>query len=166
MLLGLVGVLLAGLVACAGEQPPDRPAPRTPAPVDAAPLDSEAVRTLREWDARRARAYAAGDLTALRRLYTPGSRAGAADARMLRGYVDRGLRVEGMRMQLLAVRVRAAGPGVLRLQVTDRLANAVAVGERRRLVLPRDSASRHVVTLRRDHRGRADPGRWRVATVR
>ena len=60
---------------------------------------------------RRSRAYARGDGAALADLYVAGSRTGAADRAVLRGYRERGLRVTGMRTQVLvghrAARVRA-----------------------------------------------------------
>ena len=70
-----------------------------------------AADVLRAWDGRRAEAFAAGDLAALGRLYVPGSRAGTADRALLRGYLDRGLRVEGMRVQVLALDVPRSGQG-------------------------------------------------------
>ena len=128
-----------------------------------------AADVLRAWDGRRAEAFAAGDLAALGRLYVPGSRAGTADRALLRGYLDRGLRVEGMRVQVLALDVLARRPGSLRLRVTDRLVGAVAVGESGRVALPRDEASTRVVVLRRlaaTARPDGAPGLWRVASVR
>lgn len=128
-----------------------------------------AADVLRAWDGRRAEAFAAGDLAALRRLYVPGSRAGTADRALLRGYLDRGLRVEGMRVQVLALDVLAQRSGSLRLRVTDRLVGAVAVGESGRVALPRDEASTRVVVLRRvaaTVRPDGAPGLWRVASVR
>ena len=114
---------------------------------------------LREWDEARASAYASGSVAELRELYVGG--AGASDVRLLRSYLGRGYRVEGMRMQLLAVRVLAGGPGRWRLRVTDRLAGGDAVGHGQRLPLPRDRASTRTVRL---ERGRDD--RWRVVSVR
>ncbi len=116
---------------------------------------------LRAWDRARSRAFADGDLAALRRLYVPGSTAGTSDVRLLRAYLDRGLHVEGMQMQLLALEVLARTPARLRLLVTDRLAEAVAVGEGVRRALPSDRASTRVVVLRRTE----DGGEWRVASV-
>ena len=141
-----------------GSGPVDEPASEA---VVAAPARSHtAVEVLRRWDRARAGAYAAGDMTRLRSLYVRGSPAGTADAGVLRSYLRRGLRVDGMRMQLLAVRVLGHAPRRWRLRVTDRLHGAVAVdraGER--VALPRDQASTRVVTLVR--RG----GRWKVAAV-
>jgi len=117
-----------------------------------------AADVLRAWDERRAAAYARGDVAALRDLYV--DRVGVADVRLLRRYVDRGYRVEGMRTQLLAVDVLERAPGRWLLRVTDRLAGAVAVRREERVRLPRDRADTHVVTL-----VRAD-GLWRIATIR
>ena len=101
---------------------------------------------LHAWDDRRAAAWSAGDARALGALYTPGSTAGERDAEMLRAWSARGLRVEGMRMQLVEVDVRRRTPERLVLAVTDRLVGGVA--EPGSIALPRDTASRHVVTMR------------------
>ncbi|MGZ5418461.1 MAG: hypothetical protein ACXWDI_14935 [Nocardioides sp.] len=118
-----------------------------------------AVEVLRAWDEARAAAYASGSTAALRELYA-GS-AGAADARLLRSYLHRGYRVEGMRTQLLDVTVRAHRPGTWQLRVTDRLAGGAAVSRDERIGLPRDRASTRTVRLER-----GPDGRWRVASVR
>lgn len=115
---------------------------------------------LHAWDVRRARAWARGDRQALRELYVPGSTAGRRDVAMLAAWHERGLRVRGMRMQLLAAQVRARSAGRLVVVVTDRLAGGVAVGPATRLPLPRDAASTRTVVLRRV------AGEWRVAEVR
>jgi hypothetical protein len=119
-----------------------------------------AIGVLHDWDRRRAAAYARGDVTALRRLYVPGSVAGRADVRLLEDYLARGYVVTGMRMQLVAVAVLATTGDRLRLRVTDRLRDAVAVAGTARVRLPRDEASDRVIVLRRD------AGAWRVAAVR
>jgi hypothetical protein len=114
---------------------------------------------LHDWDERRAAAWSTGDPAALRPLYVSGAAAGRADAAMLRAWHDRGLRVVGMRMQLLRVVVRHRADARLELVVTDRLVGGVAVGEGLRLPLPRDGVSTRTVVLAR----RA--GEWRVASV-
>jgi hypothetical protein len=118
-----------------------------------------ALGVLRAWDVRRAAAWAAGDEAALAALYTDGSAAGRRDRAMLGRYVARGLRVRGMRMQVLAGKVRSRTAGRIGLVVTDRLAHAVAVRRGTRVVLPRDRATRRTVVLRRV------TGEWRVAQV-
>ena len=117
------------------------------------------MEVLRGWDEARAAAYASGSPGSLRELYVGG--AGVSDVRLLRSYLRRGYRVVGLRTQLLEVRALAHRPGRWRLRVTDRLAGGAAVGDGRRLDLPRDRASTRTVRL---ERGR--DGRWRVASVR
>ncbi|WP_243059722.1 hypothetical protein [Nocardioides sp. SR21] len=109
------------------------------------------VDVLHAWDERRAEAWAAGDVAGLRSLYVTGSAAGRADAAMLRAWRERGLRVEGMEMQLLSVDVRRRTPHLLVLDVVDRLVGGA--------LLPADLPTRHVVTLR------VVEGEWRVAGV-
>ena len=121
--------------------------------------DGPALAALRAWDAGRARAWASGDVTALRSLYTTNSAAGERDAAMLARWQDRGLRIEGMETQVLAARVVDHSVGRLVLVVTDRLARAVAVGPGRRVVLPRDGATTRRVTLH------LVDDVWRVASV-
>jgi hypothetical protein len=119
-----------------------------------------ALAVLRDWDVRRAAAWAAGDEAGLTALYVPGSAAGRHDRAMLRRYLARGLRVRGLRMQVLAGSVRTRTHDRIALVVTDRVAHAVAVGRGVRVHLPRDRASRRTVVLRRV------AGEWRVARVR
>ena len=108
---------------------------------------------LRDWDRARARAWARGDVGALRALYVRGSAVGSQDVAMLRAWLRRGLRVEGMAMQVLAVELRRRTDRRIVLVVTDRLVGAVGVrpssGER--LALPRDGPStRRLVFVRPD----------------
>jgi hypothetical protein len=152
---GVVGVATAGRLT---DHPPS--AAQRAVPTAARPTDSRALEVLRAWDDRRAAAWAAGDPTLLARLYTRGSSAGAADLALLGRYRARGLVVRGMRMQLLRVRVLTSRPRLVVLEVTDRLASAVAyapTGGARRL--PRDVATVHEVVLRRVE------GQWRMARV-
>lgn len=165
--LALCALALAGAlwwVGSSARQPRSVPVPSPSASAvavaDAPARTSPAVDVLRHWDRARARAYARGDVTRLRSLYVPGSGAGTTDARLLRGYTRRGLRVDGIRMQLLEVAVLAYRRDLLRMRVTDRLVGAVAVdASGARLPLPRDAASTRTITLRRRH------GTWKVAAV-
>ena len=147
--LGLLTGVTAVVVATAGDEPP--PARSTPTGVE-----SDAVRLLRAWDHRRARAYARGDAAALAALYVAGSRTGAADVAVLRGYLGRDLRVSGMRTQLLAADVVERGGRRLTVLVTDVLTRAVATSGTRRWELPRDRPSTRRVVLVRV------AGAWRV----
>ncbi|GAW49644.1 MULTISPECIES: hypothetical protein [unclassified Nocardioides] len=125
----------------------------------APPPEVEAAAILHAWDDRRAQAWADGDVDALGDLYTAGSPTGRADRSMLRSWRDRGLRVEGLETQLLAVRVRDRSGDRLALVVTDRLAGGTAVGVGVRVPLPRDEPSTRRVVLRRV------AGEWRVRSV-
>ncbi|HET7736372.1 MAG TPA: hypothetical protein VFK52_10380 [Nocardioidaceae bacterium] len=153
-----LAVLLASLVlsmtGCAGSPP------KQVAVSAVSAVEDPASAALRAWDERRAAAYAAGAVGDLRRLYVRGSAAGAADVRLLEEYVERGLVIVGMRMQVLALDVLRSAPGLLRLRVTDRLVGAEARGPTGVLPLPRDEASTRVVTLR------LVAGSWRVDSVR
>jgi len=120
---------------------------------------ARALGVLRVWDHRRAGAWAAGDATALKALYLPGSRTGRRDLAMLGAYERRHLRVTGMRRQVLAVRVRWNGPRELTLVVTDRLAEARVTGRRTRSVLPRSRPTTRRIVLRHTSTG------WCVAEV-
>lgn len=151
----LGGVLTAG---AAGLGHPG-PAPR-PAPTAAFPDRTAALRVLREWDAARAAAWRSGSPAALRKLYAEGSASGRTDRALLGAYRSRGLRVEGISMQRSRVRVLAGSEDRWVLQTTDRLVGAAAVGQGRRVRLPRDGWSTRVVVLVRVGE------RWRVAEVR
>lgn len=120
----------------------------------------DALGVLHAWDRDRAGAWRRGDPAALAALYTPASRAGRADARLLAAYVRRGLRVVGLRMQVSRVRVVSAGHDRLVLVVTDRAVGAVAVRHGRRWPLPSDGWSRRRVVL-----VRGPAGGWRVDRV-
>jgi len=156
--------LVAGIVwPDTGHTRPIDPAPPDQVDVTRGPVAvAPEVDVLRSWDLRRASAYSRGDVASLRALYVDGARAADADARMLREYTRRGLRLEGMQMQILAVEVLARRTGLWRLRVTDRLVGAVAIGPSGHNRLPRDQASTNVVTLVRS----PSDDEWRVASVR
>ena len=121
--------------------------------------DLPAAGVLPSWDRRRAAAYAAMAPGRLRALYVRG--AGSYDVHLLERYRSRGWRVLGMRMQVLALAVTSRDPARLRLRVTDRLADAVAVRAGERVRLPRDRAGTRTVAMLR-----GSDGVWRVAAVR
>ncbi len=123
------------------------------------PPTVDALAVLHAWDERRATAWARGQPAALSELYVEGSRTGRADRRLLASYADRGLRVTGMRVQVLAASLVSMTPTTLTLTVTDRLVGAVAMAGDRRVVLPRDDPSTRVIVLRRV------AGEWLVAEV-
>lgn len=157
-LLGVSAVLTGALwqldQSSRAEGPAARPHESAPAEETEPPAPSEreqALTVLREWDARRAEAYAAADVTALYQLYAEGSVAGANDTAMLRRYAARGLRVTGIRTQLLAADVQRFSATSVRLKVTDRMVGARAVGPYETVDLPRDRASTRTISfVRRD----------------
>jgi hypothetical protein len=94
----------------------------------------------------------------LRRLYADG--AGARDVGLLRDYLHRGLTLDELRVQVLALDVLRHRPGEWRLRVTDRVVAGVVTGpDGARRPLPRDQATTRDVVLVRDGAG------WRVAEV-
>jgi hypothetical protein len=126
-----------------------------PAPPVASRVDPIAV--LRAWDQRRAAAWESGDPEAVSALYASGSAAGRADRTFMAAYAARGLRVDGLAMQVLAVDVLDATTDRLVLRVTDRVAAGAAVGRGRRIPLPRDEPSTWRIVMVRDE------ATWRVA---
>lgn len=118
---------------------------------------ARAASVLRDWDRARAAAWARGSTAALRRLYVAG--AGASDVRLLEAYRQRGLRVAGLRVQVLALDVLHHEPGRWLLRVTDRVSGGTAVGAGVREPLPRDRATTRTLRLVRP------AGVWRMAAV-
>ena len=114
---------------------------------------------LRHWDERRARAWAAVDVAALRALYLSGSRAARRDLRLLRAYAARGLVVRRLTTQVFALKVLRSEPGLIRLGVLDRVAGGTVVGDGRSRALRSSPPVGRVVELRRVS------GQWRVAAV-
>lgn len=132
---------------------PDRPSVAGPRP------EVEAAGVLASWDADRAAAWSAGDVRRLRSLYTTGSAAGDHDVAMLRRWLDRGLVVDGLRTQVLALRVVRRSVDRWVLTVTDRVVDGVARGGTSQR-LPADAPTTRTVTLR------LDGDRWLVSSVR
>jgi hypothetical protein len=168
MLLAIVASAAVVVALVPGSSPVESGSPAVePSPVVApqAPVETasgpavRAAAVLRAWDEARAGAWAAGSVGALRRLYVGG--AGASDVRLLGAYLERGLRVRDLRVQVLALDVLHRRPREWRLRVTDRLAGGTAVGaDGARQRLPRDRATTRSLVLRRVD------GRWLMAAVR
>ena len=133
-------------------------------PAAAAKVPPGPAAILATWDRERSSAWAEGDAEALRRLYADGSRTGTADLRLLRHYLDRGLTVEGLRTQVLALRVVARSTSRLVLVVTDRVVGGRAVGRGASspIALPADRASTRRIVLVRGGEGEG----WLVAEAR
>lgn len=137
-----------------------RETPPIASPSASARAEAEAADLLRAWDRQRAAAWASGDAASLAALYVPGASAGAADVAMLGDWAARGLAVDGLTTQLLAVRVLAHGPRRWVLGVRDRVTGAVATGAGTTVPLPAGTELEREVVLRRVD------GAWRVASVR
>ncbi|HEX2174296.1 MAG TPA: hypothetical protein VHG70_00170 [Nocardioidaceae bacterium] len=112
-------------------------------------------------DRRRARAYAALRPRLLRRVYAPGAPVGRQDRALLRRYRERGLRVRGMRMRLLALQVRDRRGDRVALVVRERLAAATVRGDGARGGPVADDVDVRLLVLRRVE----GPG-WRIDAVR
>jgi|SRR5688572_29180364 len=149
--LGLVTGVAAVVVATGDD------AVRGDAPAGGQSREPHALQVLRVWDAARSRAFARGDGAALADLYVAGSRTGAADRAVLRGYRERGLWVTGMRTQVLSATVLRETDRRILLLVTDVLTDAVAVDGDERWALPHDRPSTRRVVLV------STQGVWRVA---
>jgi hypothetical protein len=126
-------------------------APLTPAPMPVTDI-------LRAWDAARTTAYADADAAALKALYAPGSRAGAADAAILRDYRARGISV-WQRQQVFAARVRERSATTFTLRVTDRTMTVIGDGVHCRALPTTQPSTRDVAFVLRS-------GRWLVEWVR
>ena len=161
----VVALVMTGLLRSSlGEKDRSSPPSAAPLPRAASVTETDAMApltVLREWDRARSAAWARGDVAALRRIYLPGSRVGAKDVAMLSRWVDRGLRVRRMTMQVRSVHLRVQTERRIVLDVTDRLADAVAIpaGGGRPRALPRDE-----VTTRRLVFGSTRDG-WVLAAV-
>lgn len=118
-----------------------------------------AIRIYRTWQRRRERAWAAGDLDALRRLYVAPDVA-RADVRLLRAWLERGAAGVDLSHQLLSYDVLRAGERRVGLRVTQRLARSVVRSDGPARSLPRGAAHVQEVVLRRSDE------QWVVATVR
>lgn len=164
----LVGLgLIVGTVALAllgAKSDPDPPAVVSEAALEARtllqPSRTQGLIVLREWDVRRAQAWATGDVEALGSLYTDEAEAGLTDRAMLRRWVDRGLVVESLQTQVRGATVVTRSPRRLVIVVTDRIAGGYAVRGARRVALPRDRWSTRRVTLKRVE------SHWLVADAR
>lgn len=110
-------------------------------------------------DARRERAWRRGSTALLAQVYVAGSAELALDSAHLRAYLARGLRVEGVSLDVRRLRVVDAHEGMVRLRVVDELGPVRATtadGRTRRL--PTDLPTAHIVELRRQDR-------WRISRI-
>jgi hypothetical protein len=160
-LLALLVVLLV-TTACAHADPEDLTpdgSRATRVPIESR-RTADALAVLHSWDRRRSQAWTRGDPSALTDLYTRGSLTGRHDIAMLAAYDARGLRVAGLRTQVLGAWLRSWTPRRVTLEVVDRVVRARAVSGGVRIPLPHDRPSTRVISLRRV------AGAWCVAEVR
>jgi hypothetical protein len=110
-------------------------------------------------DARRERAWQLGRPELLRQVFTDGSSALRRDQRSLVAYLDRGLTVRGVSLELGSIVVKRRAIGRVRLLLVDRLKPVDVDGGRAQSVaLPADRPTRHLIVLR--HRSAPPPGTW------
>jgi hypothetical protein len=126
--------------------------------ISAAAPDWPAI--LARLDGRREWAYAASDPARLRKVYVRRSPVLRHDLSMLRAYRDRGVRLHGVRLRVLDVRLLGRTGPYARLRIVDRLDRTTAYTARGTVRLPRDRATARVVVLRAVADG------WRIAAVR
>lgn len=157
--LAVLLVALATVSACTTDPTVARPAAGSASVRADVAAGVSPVAVLQEWDRRRAEAWAVGDTAGLRALYVRGSRAGERDVAMLRRWLDRGLRVDRLEVQVLRGRVVDRAPRRITVAVSERLVHATATAGARRWVLPVGTVTERRVTLWRT------AGRWRVAGV-
>lgn len=120
--------------------------------------DAECL-TLAGPDQARAAAFALADPGLLHRTYTDASVA-AADRAVVESYRRRGVRVVGAVMHRMSCAVASRTADRVELDVLDRLGPAVAIThDGRSRALPRDTPTRHRITLLRT------PDGWRIAAV-
>jgi hypothetical protein len=79
---------------------------------------------------------------------------------MLQRYRRRGLRVQGLQMHIVALRMQRHRGRHVVLRVSDRVVAGTVLGTAIRRRLPRDSVDAHDITLRRLPQG------WRISAVR
>ena len=141
-------------------RPPTTSAPPTSAPPTEQAPASRWERVLTRLDSARQAAYHAGDPALLLDVYLPGSAVLRRDRRMLMAYERRGVRLEGVRLEIQDVDVRRRDGRQVRLRVIDRLARPVAHTAAGDVALPQDLPTRRLITLVANDDG------WRIAAVR
>jgi len=161
MCVAVVTALAAG--ACSVPSQPrlaSTPAAATSTPAPEPAPTSRWERVLTRLDATRETAYRTGEPALLRHVYVSGSPVLRRDRRLLAAYERRGVRLRGVRLELVQVQLRDRDRRVVRLSVVDRLQRPVAHTAVGKLALPQDLPTRRVITLAASHDG------WRIAAVR
>jgi hypothetical protein len=159
-----VAVLVTGVAvvgaARSSQLSPDVAAAAAGASSGATSSDARWRGVLGRLDAIRARAWRAGDPSALDRVYVAGSGALRADKRMIDAFGSRGWRPDEVRLELLAVSVVDRRPGEVTLAAVDRLRPVRVHTDVGGVAnLPADEPTAHRIVLRRVE------GRWLIADV-
>ncbi len=162
VVLGGLAVAMAAVTgiawAGAGNGPVPGSVQRSRPPAEAAPDWAGVMARL---DARRSRAFAAGDLGGLDGVYASDSPAGARDRLLLRRLVAAGLRTRGLHLRTVSVRRGSLDADAARLLVDDTMDSYVLVDSSGRRVQQRPGRGRQTwsVTLVRS------AGTWKVADI-
>ncbi|MDQ3484104.1 MAG: hypothetical protein M3445_01610 [Actinomycetota bacterium] len=110
-------------------------------------------------DAIRERAWRSGSAGLLTQVYAAGSPELELDQANLRAYLDRGLRVDGVSLDVRRLTVVDRHRHRVRLRIVDQLGPLEATtSDGRARSLPRDRPTCHLIDLRHD-------GNWRVARI-
>jgi hypothetical protein len=160
---GAAAVVVMGAAQSRDSRPEAAPpASTTEGSRDTAPSGSDHwLRELERLDRLRAKAWTTGTPRGLRRVYAPDSAVLRADRRMLRTYISRGLRTDGVRLEFAMVRVVDRRPREVELAVVDRLGPVrVHTDIGGAASLPADQPTAHTIVLRRVG------GQWLIAAVR
>jgi len=162
---GLTGAFGAGQSILSAGPAPATAANEPPVSIAAARAwagspDQDWSGVLARLDHRRALAFSRADPGLLDKVYLPGSGLRARDARVIEAYARRDLRVVGLRITILALRVEDQTRSTAVLSVVDRISRARAINNAgRSRMLPQDRATAHRVILRRM------PGGWRIVAI-
>jgi hypothetical protein len=171
LLMAVTGAVLVSVLPSsapeAGSEVRAAPESATPVPsAQAGVAPYPRARAERSWravlarlDAVRSRAYADLRPRLLRRVYTPGSRVLRHDRALLLRYRRRGLRVVGLRVQVLTLREGARRDDRVVLRVQDRVTAGTLVGGAVQRLLPDDAANARAITLSRSGGG------WLISAV-
>jgi hypothetical protein len=120
------------------------------------------TRTLEALDVQRARAFWTLDLSALDRIYVPGSSPWRSDHALLSGYRDQQIRVEGLRVAIDSSTIAHRTPTTVTLRTTDHLAAGHAVDQTgARTPLPPGTPTTKLITLTTDSTTKA----WRITAI-
>jgi hypothetical protein len=154
--------LLGGALAAepGAERAVDPAAAAPAAAASAAEPMTDWVGLLARLDTDRSRAFSAGSVAGLRAVYSDESAPLRADTLLLQHYTDRGLRVDGLRMEVRDLRLMEYDSVEAVLRVRDRIGSGRVVGARgREFALPPDAWTTHRITLR------LTPAGWRISAI-